>query len=60
MAAFENKVFEPDDEKLSATKVENHAQHNGVPNSRSLRYFQEIDHHTVKIKGSMSKYNIEN
>ena len=39
MAAFENKVFEPDDEKLSATKVENHAQHNGVPNSRSLRYF---------------------
>ena len=50
MAEFENKAFEPDDEKLTTTKVENHAQHNGVANGHSLRYFWEIVNHTIQIK----------
>ena len=50
MAQFENKAFEPDDEKLTTTKVENHVQHNGVPNGHSLRYISEIVNYIEKIK----------
>ena len=50
MAEYENKAFEPDEEKVTATKVENHAQHNGVANGRSLRYFWEIENCTIQIQ----------